>query len=238
MSGMTVTDIAALIWFFLLTGGYSYATRRGALSMSGIVYAVDQRLEEWMSNMAVRENQMLDAQVLANLSRGNAFFASTSVFVTGAMAALFGHVGELQLLAAKFTFLHHTTVFMWQFKVLFLASIFIFAFFKFAWAYRLSHYTGILIGATPIHNGRNKNTCMSCSKRAAALVGSVGRHANSGLRAYYFGIATLGVVYSSGCFHADNAVGDRRPISPRISLARAGNDYGGKCNKIAVVHTG
>ena len=190
--GLTLADIAAILWFFMLTGGYSYATHRGLLSKSGIVHAVDLRLSQWMSNMAERENRMIDVQILATLSRGNAFFASTSVFVTGALAALFGNVEELQLLAAKFPLLRHTTVFMWQFKVLFLMGIFLFAFFKFAWAFRLSHYTGILIGATPIPSGRNKKNCSSHAARAARLASGVGRHANSGLRAYYFGIATLG----------------------------------------------
>ena len=71
-------------------------------------------------------------------------------------------------------------------------GIFIYAFFKYPWAYRLSHYTGILIGATPMINSRNKKICLDHAKRAAVLAGLVGRHANAGLRAYYFGIAALG----------------------------------------------
>ncbi len=192
MSGMTIADIIAISWFFLLACGYSYATNKGPYYEGGIVKAINQKRVEWMANMAVRENRMVDVQVLANLSRGNAFFASTSVFVTGALAALFGSVEELHMLATKFPFLRQTTVFMWQFKVLFLMGIFIYAFFKFAWAYRLSHYTGILIGATPIVNSRNKKTCLDYAQSAAVLAGLVGRHANAGLRAYYFGIAALG----------------------------------------------
>ncbi len=192
MSGLTFYDIIAVLWFFLLTSGYSYVTNYGFLSGGGLVRAINKRRSEWMANMAVRENRMVDIQVLANIARGNSFFASTSVFVTGALAALFGNVEELQLLAAKFPFLRQTTVFMWQLKTLFLMGIFIYAFFKFAWAYRLSHYTGIMIGATPIATGRNKKQCSEHAERAAVLAGSVGRHANSGLRAYYFGIATLG----------------------------------------------
>lgn len=192
MSGLTVLDVVAVFWFFLLTCGYGYATNTGSLAGRGIVRAINQRREEWMSNMAQRDNRMVDIQVLANLARGNSFFASTSVLITGALAALFGSVEELQLLAAKFPFLRVTTVFMWQLKTLFLMGIFIYAFFKFAWAYRLSHYTGIMIGATPIPNSKNKKQCTEHAKRAADLAGGVGRHANAGLRAYYFGIATLG----------------------------------------------
>ncbi|MDA7946248.1 MAG: DUF599 domain-containing protein [Hyphomicrobiaceae bacterium] len=192
MPGLTPFDVVAVAWFFLLTCGYGYATNKGSLSDSGLVRAINQRREEWMVNMAQRENRMVDVQVLANLARGNSFFASTSVLITGALAALFGSVEELQLLAAKFPFLRVTTVFMWQLKTLFLMGIFIYAFFKFAWAYRLAHYTGIMIGATPIATAKNKKQCADHAARAADLAGTVGRHANAGLRAYYFGIATLG----------------------------------------------
>ena len=192
LPGMTIADVAALAWFILLAGGYGWATSKGPLSRGGLVRGINKQRADWMANMAARENRMVDIQVLANLSQGNAFFASTSVFVTGALAALFGHVEELQSLATKFPFLRQTTVFMWQLKVLFLMGIFIFAFFKFAWAYRLSHYTGILIGATPIATNRNRKMCQDHAERAATLAGLVAWHSNAGLRAYYFGIATLG----------------------------------------------
>lgn len=192
MPGLTITDIAALAWFFLCVGGYGFATRYGMLSRGGLVRAINEQRKAWMTNMAERENRMVDVQVLANLSRGNAFFASTAVFVTGALAALFGTVEELHALATKFPFLRQTTVFMWQLKVLFLMSVFILAFFKFAWAFRLSHYTAILIGATPIATTRNKKQCLAHAERVAGVAGIVGHHSNVGLRYYYFGIAGLG----------------------------------------------
>ncbi len=192
MPGLTLTDIAALAWFVLCVGGYGYATRYGTLANDGLVRAINEQRKRWMINMAERENRMVDVQVLANLSRGNAFFASTAVFVAGALAALFGTVEELQALATKFPFLRQTTVFMWQLKVLFLMTVFILAFFKFAWAFRLSHYTAILIGATPIATSRNKKQCLAHAELAASIAGIVGHHSNAGLRYYYFGIAGLG----------------------------------------------
>ncbi len=192
MPGLTLIDIAALAWFVLCAGGYGYATRYGRLGNNGLVRAINEHRKSWMANMAARENRVVDVQILANLGRGNAFFASTAVFVTGALAALFGTVEEIHALAAKFPFLRQTTVFMWQLKVLFLMTVFILAFFKFAWAFRLSHYTGILIGATPIAASRNKKQCLAHAERVAGIAGIVGQHANAGLRYYYFGIAGLG----------------------------------------------
>ena len=192
MPGLTFTDIAALLWFLLCAGGYGYVTRYGKLADGGLVSAINEQRKRWMINMAQRENRMVDVQVLANLSRGSAFFASTTVFVTGALAALFGTVEEIQALATKFPFLRQTTVFMWQMKILFLMGVFILAFFKFAWSFRLSHYTAILIGATPIATSRNQKQCIAHAERAASVAGIVGHHSNAGLRYYYFGIAALG----------------------------------------------
>lgn len=192
MPGLTSIDVAAFVWFFICVFGYAWATHHGRLAHGGLILAINRQRAEWMENMAQRDNRMVDIQVLGTLSRGNAFFASTAVIVTGALAAVFTSVEELQALTAKFPFLRQTTVFMWQVKVIFLIGIFVFAFFKFAWAFRLSNYTAIMIGATPIYTEDNAKQCLEHAARAATLAGLVGQHANSGMRAYYFGLAGLG----------------------------------------------
>ncbi|MGE0612598.1 MAG: DUF599 domain-containing protein [Hyphomicrobiales bacterium] len=191
MAGLTAADIAAILWFLTLVCGYSWATRFGPLSGTGIVAAISAQRFEWMRGMADRDNRMVDVQVLNNLSRGNGFFASTSVLVTGAFAALFGAY-DIQALLDRIPLLHASTPFVWQLKVLFEMSIFVFAFFKFAWAFRLSHYTAIMVGATPNptrHNTKQRHAHAAETARLACLVGE---HSNIGLRAYYFGLAGLG----------------------------------------------
>lgn len=191
MGGLTFADIAAFVWFLVLVGGYSWATRYGPLSRSGIVTAISAQRFEWMKGMADRENRMVDVQVLNNLSRGNGFFASTSVLVTGAFAALFGAY-DIQAMLERIPLLHASTPFVWQLKVLFEMSIFVFAFFKFAWAFRLSHYTAIMVGATPNPNRQNTKQRHAHAAETARLACLVGEHSNIGLRAYYFGLAGLG----------------------------------------------
>ena len=65
------------------------------------------------------------------------------------------------------------------------------AFFKFAWAFRVSHYASIMIGATPIATGDNSRECEDHAERTAHLLSIAGEHANRGLRAYYYAIAAL-----------------------------------------------
>ena len=38
---------------------------------------------------------------------------------------------------------------LWEAKTIGLAVIFVYAFFKFAWSYRLYNYVAIMLGATP-----------------------------------------------------------------------------------------
>ncbi|MEC9368914.1 MAG: DUF599 family protein [Pseudomonadota bacterium] len=191
MFGLTPADALALGWFALLVGGYSYATRYGALARRGLVAAISAQRYAWMKGMADRNNRMVDIQVLNNLSRGNGFFASTSVLVTGAFAALFGAY-DIQALLDRIPLLHASTPFVWQLKVLFEMSIFVFAFFKFAWAFRLSHYTAIMVGATPNPTHSNARRRHAHAAETAKLACLVGEHSNIGLRAYYFGLAGLG----------------------------------------------
>ena len=192
MTDLTTADLIAIAWFFACVFGYSLATRYGPLANTGLVRATNMRRLDWMQNMARRENRMVDVQVIAALSRGNGFFASTAILVTGALAALFGVADHVQTILRDFPYLAPMTRAVWEIKVIFLMAIFIYAFFKFAWAFRLSHYTAIMVGATPIATEEVEQDCLDRAARAAQLAGIAGAHANAGLRAYYFGMAGLG----------------------------------------------
>ena len=74
-----------------------------------------------------------------------------------------------------------------------LALIFVYAFFKFAWSYRLFNYAAILIGAVPPVNGANGEPRRAAPRaRAAAMNVVAGRHFNRGQRAFFFALAYLG----------------------------------------------
>jgi uncharacterized membrane protein len=76
-------------------------------------------------------------------------------------------------------------------KQLLIMGILVYAFFKFAWAFRISHYAAIMIGATPIYDPANADACAQHAERTAKLIGVAGEHANSGLRSFYHAIATI-----------------------------------------------
>lgn len=185
-----VADLLALLWFGTLICVYWLVTRYEPLASRTIVAAVQRQREQWMRNMALRDNRIVDAQLLGSLSQGNAFFASTSAIAVGGLAAMMGSADKIQAMLQRLPFVAPPSV-LWELKLLLLITIFIFAFFKFAWAFRLSHYAAIMIGSTPILGETSPGTCESHALSTARLIGIAAEHTNAGLRSFYYAIAAM-----------------------------------------------
>lgn len=191
--GMPVTalDAAALAWFFVAFVGYQTVTRRPAVERRSIAGAIQRHRVVWMRNMAERENRMSDSMLMQQLGQGNAFFASTCAIGIGGLAALLGSGEKVQALLERLPFVARTDAALWDVKLLLLMAIFVFGFFKFAWAFRLSHYCGIMIGATPQASLETRTACEAHAVAVADLIGIAASHANSGLRSFYYAIAAM-----------------------------------------------
>lgn len=190
---LTPLDFAALAWFAVSAFAFQYLCRVGPIGRHSITTAVQLQREQWMSNMSRRDNRVLDTILLGSLSQGNAFFASTSVIAIGGLAALVGSGDKFQAFVERMPFVQSSSADVFDGKILFMMGIAIYAFFKFAWAFRLSHYVAIMIGSTPLlaPDGSNRAECDLHAARAARLIGIAGEHANSGLRSFYYAIAAL-----------------------------------------------
>jgi uncharacterized membrane protein len=93
-----------------------------------------------MLNMAKREQRKLDAMLLGSPGQGNAFFASTRAIAVGGIAATLGSGDRLQLMLASLPFASPAPAMVLEAKQVFFMGIFMLALFKFAWAFRISHY--------------------------------------------------------------------------------------------------
>lgn len=187
----TPLDLVAIAFYVVVIVGYGYVSGIPAIERRSIVGAVQRQREHWMRNMAIRDIRIVDAQLLGGLSQGNAFFASTSAIIIGGLAAMMGSGDKIQALFERLPFVAPSTAVLFELKLLLLIAIFVFAFFKFAWAFRLSHYTAIMIGATPILDPTNREHCEAHALRTARLIGLAAEHANTGLRSFYYAIAAM-----------------------------------------------
>jgi len=183
-------DLAAILWFTALVAVYEFLSMRPRFFDSSIAAAVQRQREAWMIEMSERDNRIMDSQLLGWLVSGNAFFASTTALTIGGLAALLGYGEKARQIFESFPLAAPTSSVLWEIKVIFLMSIMVFAFFKFAWAFRLSHYTVIMMGATPPPS-YNREARISHARRVASLLGLVGEHSNRGMRSFYYTIAGL-----------------------------------------------
>ena len=141
---------------------------------------------EWMRQMITREPRIFDAQIVASLRQGTAFFASTAVIAIGGTLALMGNAERLTGIANDLVLMDAPT-FVWEAKLVVIALFLTNAFLKFVWANRLFGYAAVVMAAVP--NDTNDALCAKRADQAAEINITAARSFNRGLRAVYFGLA-------------------------------------------------
>ena len=191
LSAFSPIDLAGLAFFVAAWTGYGYLVhRRGGRSLSRIMHG---HRRVWAEQMLARENRVVDTTINASLQNGTAFFASTSLIALGSVLTLSRSGDDVLTLFGALPFGTISTRATWEIKVAGLAVVFVYAFFKFAWAYRLFNYGAILIGAVPpMGSGASRETMLSAARRAAAMNIAAGNHFDRGQRAFFFALAYLG----------------------------------------------
>jgi uncharacterized membrane protein len=148
--------------------------------------------DDWMEQMLGRQMRMVDAQVTAALQNGTAFFASTSLLAIGGALTLMRATDDLMPIMSVINVGSIPSRQLWEFKMLGLIVIFVYAFFKFAWAYRLFNYFAIMVGAAPPPAAKDTPGAQAFAHRAARMCEDAGRQFNRGQRAFFFALGYLG----------------------------------------------
>ncbi len=192
MDGFATADYAALAFFVAAWFGYHVAVELLPAGRHSLNTLMNEHRRGWMESMLVRDNRIVDTTIMASLQNGTAFFASTSLIAVGGIVTLLGSTDQVITLFADLPFGIATTRLAWELKVIGLAVLFVYAFFKFAWAYRLFNYAAILLGAVPVVHGEPDARARAAARRAADMNVVAGRHFNRGQRAFFFALAYLG----------------------------------------------
>ena len=189
---LTWLDVAALVLFATAWAVYQWYADYSATPRPRLGREMDRFTQEWLVQMAGRDNRMVDVNVLRNLTRSSQFFASTTMLILGALVALMGYAEQAASVVAELPFTHQASRRLWEMKILAMLLIFVYAFFKFTWAIRQYNYCCALIGAAPPVSERIAPERRAAIARQAAEVLSVAVFTfNGGLRAYYFAFAAI-----------------------------------------------
>jgi uncharacterized membrane protein len=126
------------------------------------------------------------------LQNGTAFFASTSLIAIGGALTLLRSGDEIMTVMSLLPLGATPSRGLWDLKMMGLIIIFVYAFFKFAWSYRLFNYFAIMVGAAPPPKEKDTAAAQAFAHRAAKLCADAGRHFNRGQRAFFFALGYLG----------------------------------------------
>ena len=192
----TPLDLFALAWFVGCWAAYTALLAYTENRKRGLNSEMHIYRDVWMLQMLNRETRMVDAQIVAALQNGTAFFASTSLIAIGGALTLLRSTTQILDVIATLPFGVKSTAVQWEAKTMGLAIIFVYAFFKFGWSYRLYNYVAILVGATPPAKDKDLPEARDHARRVGHLCEVAGRHFNRGQRAFFFALGYLGFFIS------------------------------------------
>lgn len=191
-------DWLALAVFFGLWVGYAAFARARAVRGQSLLTTTNRWRAAWMRRATARDPRMLDGIITQNLSTTPSFFSSTTIIIIGGLGALLGTTDKAAELVREIPFAQSTPMLVFEFKILVLVAIFVYAFFRFSWSMRQYTFVALLIGAMPPPEdfAAGREDAQAWSQRAARLVGSAADTFNDGLRAYYFSFAAMAWFFS------------------------------------------
>jgi uncharacterized membrane protein len=185
-------DRVAIAWFLAAWIGYGLAIEQSRLGRRSLNARMDSFRKVWMRRMLERELRIVDTTIMATLQNGTAFFASTALIALGGALSFLRAPEETLRLVGDLPYAAPMSRALWEVKIIGLAIILAYAFFKFAWSYRLMNYAAILLGATPNVFDAADAEALRMADRVAAMNTIAGAHFNRGQRAFFFALGYMG----------------------------------------------
>lgn len=196
---VSLLDLVALGWFCCCWFGYTFYAEYMRDHSDNLLQIMNQYRLRWMQQMLKRGNRMADETAIGNLLRSIAFFASTSILILAGLVSLLGQQEQVTSVVQTLPYSTSSSVLLWEVKVLLLALIFIYGFFKFTWSLRQYNYAAIFVVAAPLEH-EHQDYHDDIARSGARLLANAARHFNMGLRAYYYGLAALAWFIHPGLF--------------------------------------
>ncbi len=191
IKGFSGIDVLALLWFALCWLGYSVYSSKMARRRTCLSSVMAAHREAWMHGILKRDNRVGDAALMSNLERNVSFFASSTLLVLAGLIAALGSGEDVLAVAGNLPFTMAVSEHGWEAKLLILAAIFVYAFFKFSWSLRQYGFAAILIGRAPMQTELDDKLAQQFSIHAAQVISRAAQAFNLGLRSYYFSLAYL-----------------------------------------------
>ena len=189
---LPLVDWIGMAFFFAAWIGYAVFARRRARTQPSFLGSSNRVRRQWMLQTTYREVRVLDGVVVQQLSSTASFFASTTILIIGALLAVLGATEQASDLVREIPFAARTSLLVFDFKVVLLAAIFVYAFFRFTWSIRQYSVGVLLVAAAPEAAAiTDELQRQAFADRAGRVMGLAAESFNDGLRAYYMSFAAV-----------------------------------------------
>jgi uncharacterized membrane protein len=190
MFQLSILDYLALGIFITCWAGYSFAVDHvPGIKARSVIAAMDEHRLRWMHAMLLRDNRIGDVNIIGNLMNSTSFLANTAIFILGGLLAMMASPELGRRIFGALPFAAVPDPAGWELRIALLLLIFVRAFFELTWALRQFNYCSIVVGSVP--PGSDAPEGLVRAETAARVANRAARHFNTGLRAYYFGLAAL-----------------------------------------------
>lgn len=191
-------DWLALVCFIGFWAAYAWFAKVWGRREQSLLSTTNLFRAQWVAQATSRDPRVLDGVITQNLSSTPAFFCSTTIIIVGGLFALLGTTEKAAELVREIPFTQATTMAVFEFKVLVLVAVFIYAFFRFSWSMRQYTFVALVIGAmpSPEHFEAHPEAREPYVAKGAAMVSLAAETFNDGLRAYYFSFAAMAWFFS------------------------------------------
>ncbi len=190
-------DWAAMAAFIVGWVGYAFFATQRSLRRPSFLARSNSVRRQWMLQATYREVRMLDGLVVQQMSSTASFFASTSILIIGALLAVLGATEKASDLVREIPFAARTSLLVFDLKVVVLAAIFVYAFFRFTWSIRQYSVGVLLVAAAPeAELFKDDAQREAFADRAGRVMGLAAESFNDGLRAYYMSFAAMAWFFS------------------------------------------
>ncbi|MEO0356800.1 MAG: DUF599 domain-containing protein [Pseudomonadota bacterium] len=188
LSAFSVLDFCAVAFVVVSWLGVGLRIEHPGSRKPSVTVMMAAYRREWMQMFAERDVRIFDAQILASLRQGTAFFASSSILAIGGLLALMGRPDQISGIAMAFSQTSPPAV-IFQTKLALAVAFVVMAFLKFVWANRLFGYCAVIMAAVP--NDPNAPNSNGRAGLAAEINIRAAMNFNRGLRSMYFALASL-----------------------------------------------
>lgn len=200
MLNLSQLDFIAVFVFLAAWLAYTYIAGFSPLRKHGIAYLMGEERKRWMLVMLDRELRVIDTSIINGLQQGSAFYASFCVLAIGGCFALLGATDDVLQVFNDLPINIQTSRTLWEFKILGLAAIYAYTFFKFSWSYRLFLYCSILMGGVTSFEQLKTEEIKRQARAQALKAGEINtiaaQHFDAGQRGVFFSVGYLGWLVS------------------------------------------